>query len=90
MDINPEIVKVAKEYFGFLEDEKVKSVIADAYQYVLDYSQPKFDMIFMDVNYEEGNLHLSPPLKFLDPKFLAKLVVSIPPLSLTFWYYNSM
>ena len=28
---------IAKEYFGFLEDEKLKSVIADAYQYVLDY-----------------------------------------------------
>jgi hypothetical protein len=34
VDINPEIVKVAKEYFGFLEDDKVKSVIGDAYQFV--------------------------------------------------------
>jgi predicted O-methyltransferase YrrM len=34
-------------------------VIADAHQYVQDYqvqAQNKFDMIFMDINYEESNL----------------------------------
>lgn len=66
VDINPEMIKVAKEFFGFNEDTVVKSVIADAYQFVMEYSQPKFDIIFMDINYEEDNLHLSPPLKFLD------------------------
>ena len=35
----------------------------------------KFDMIFMDINYEESNLHLSPPKKFLETSFLAKLMV---------------
>lgn len=68
------MVKVAKDFFGFHEDGVVKSVIADAYKFVLDYSQPKFDIVFMDINYEEDNLHLSPPKKFLDPAFLQKLV----------------
>ena len=61
-----------------MEDEKLKSVIADAYQYVLDYQvqpQNKFDMVFMDINYEEANLKLSPPKKFLEQSFLAKLLV---------------
>ncbi len=33
-------------------------------------------MIFMDINYEEDNLEISPPMKFLDPGFLRKLLVS--------------
>ena len=37
VDINPEVIKIAKEYFGFLEDDKLKSVIADAYRYVNDF-----------------------------------------------------
>ena len=37
VDINPEVIKIATEYFGFKEDEKLKSVIADAHKYVLDY-----------------------------------------------------
>jgi len=32
-------------------------------------------MIFMDVNYEEDNLQLSPPRKFLTTEFLTKLMV---------------
>lgn len=37
VDINPEIIKIAKEYFGFLEDDKLNSVIADAHKYVIDF-----------------------------------------------------
>ena len=62
-----------------MEDEKLKSVVADAYQYVLDYQvqpQNKFDMVFMDINYEEDNLQLSPPKKFLEQSFLSKLLVT--------------
>jgi hypothetical protein len=54
---------------------------------VLDFQptpQNKFDMIFMDINYEEDNLRLSPPKKFLDTEFLKKLMVRycIPLISL--------
>ena len=34
VDISEEMVKIATQFFGFAEDDKVKSVIADAYQYV--------------------------------------------------------
>ena len=81
VDINPEVIKIAKEYFGFVEDEKLKSVIADAFSYVNDYQvtpATKFDMIFMDINYEEDNIQLSPPRKFLQQQFLSKLLVSTP------------
>jgi spermidine synthase len=78
LDINPEVIKIAQDYFGFVEEEKLKSVIADAYRYVVDYQvspATKFDMIFMDINYEEDNVQLSPPRKFLTQEFLSKLLV---------------
>lgn len=31
-------------------------------------------MIFMDINYEEANIQLSPPKKFLESSFLQKLM----------------
>ena len=52
-------------------------MIADAHKYVEDFqisATNKFDMIFMDINYEEDNLQLSPPRKFLDKAFLGKLL----------------
>lgn len=55
VDISQEIVEVGKKHFGFKEDEVVKSVIGDAYQYVEDESKKegleKFDLIIMDINY---------------------------------------
>jgi spermidine synthase len=38
VDISQEIVDVGKKHFGFKEDEVVKSVIKDAYQYVEEES----------------------------------------------------
>jgi hypothetical protein len=35
----------------------------------------KFDIVIMDVNYEEENIELNPPKKFLETKFLQKLLV---------------
>lgn len=55
-------------------------MIADAHKFVLDFQAApaaRFDMIFMDVNYEEANVQLSPPRKFLDTKFLQKLMVCL-------------
>lgn len=66
---------MAKDYFGLVEDEKLKSYTQDAYKFVQDSQKEKFDMIFMDINYEEENLALSPPLKFIETAFLDKLMV---------------
>ena len=53
----------------------MKSVVADAYNFVDDAaSGPKFDIVIMDLNYEEENINLSPPQKFLETEFLDKLV----------------
>lgn len=74
VDISEEMLKIARDYFGFREDSHLKSVIADAYQYVQEYKGEKFDIIFNDINYEEENLLLSPPKKFIEPAFLEKLL----------------
>jgi spermidine synthase len=57
----------------------LKSVIADAYEYVNTYDGPKFDIVIMDINYEEANLMLTPPKKFLEPDFLKKLTDLMTP-----------
>lgn len=76
VDINPEMIKIAKEFFGFQEDEKLKSVIGDAYDYVSKGCTEKFDIVIMDINYEEEDTGISPPVKFLQKNFLHKLLVS--------------
>ena len=58
--------------------EKVKSVIADAYKFVFDCSE-KFDIILIDLNYEEDNINISPPIKFQKKEFLNKLKVIFNP-----------
>lgn len=50
-------------------------MIADAYKYVNDNDKQKYDVIIMDINYEEEDIHLSPPKKFLEPDFVQKLMV---------------
>jgi hypothetical protein len=37
-------------------------------------SSQKFDIIFMDINYEENDLGMSPPFKFVEESFLSKLL----------------
>ncbi len=62
---------MAKEYFGFKEDDKIISVIDDAYDYINKQSNDKqFDIILMDINYEEQNMDMSPPMKFVETNFL--------------------
>jgi len=67
---------VAKDHFGFVESDRLKSVIADAYTYVEENANgKKFDLILMDINYEEENMEMSPPFKFVQTQFLHKLTV---------------
>jgi spermidine synthase len=79
VDINQDIVQVAKDYFGLVEDAKLKSVIHDAYEYVNESSSEVFDLIFMDINYEDSDLSISPPFKFIETSFLQKLLDMLSP-----------
>lgn len=47
VDIDPDVVKVAKKYFGFREDEKMKAHVADGRKFIEDCRKP-YDIIFLD------------------------------------------
>jgi spermidine synthase len=47
VDIDPEVVHVAREYFGFKEDERMKAHVADGRQFVERTREP-YDIVFLD------------------------------------------
>ena len=47
VDIDPGVVEVAKEYFGFREDDTLHAHVADGRKFIEDCSTP-YDMIFLD------------------------------------------
>jgi spermidine synthase len=83
VEIDPEIVKVAKEYFGLVEDgERLKVVVDDGLKYMMEQaaaSKPQFQSILFDVDSKDQSLGIScPPNEFLDPEVL-KTVKSLLP-----------
>jgi spermidine synthase len=47
VDIDPDVVYVAKEFFGFREDERMRAHVADGRQFIEALTQP-YDVIFLD------------------------------------------
>jgi spermidine synthase len=47
VDIDPDVVHVAKEYFGFREDENMRAHVGDGRQFVESAREP-YDVIFLD------------------------------------------
>ena len=47
VDIDPDVVQVAREYFGFLEDERLKAHVGDGRAFVENAKEP-YDVIFLD------------------------------------------
>jgi spermidine synthase len=76
VEIDASVLLAAKDHFGFNaeEDPLIDSLNCDAFEFVWGQSANTYDMVFFDVNYEEGEDKVSPPLKYLQPDFLAKLV----------------
>lgn len=70
VDNSPNILKIAEKYFGFKTDEKLISVIDDAYEYVNAQKENSWDIIFMDINFKADDPNISPPWKFLEKEFL--------------------
>jgi spermidine synthase len=77
VDINEQMLQVAEEFFGFdAKDPEgiIKSICDDAYSFIEGSQPEQFDAIFMDVNFEEDNIKISPPTRFLEVAFLQKVV----------------
>ena len=47
VDIDPEVVRVAKEYFGFREDGRMRAHVADGRRFIEDARVP-YDLVFLD------------------------------------------
>ena len=74
IDVNPDMLRVAHDHFGLHTDDAIiDSKVADAYEYVKSAPAESFDLIFMDVNYEEGDTKISPPMKFFDAEFIQQV-----------------
>src|SRR5712692_10086276 len=47
-EIDPEVVDVAKKFFGFREDERMRVHIGDGRRFIENVGRPQYDMIFLD------------------------------------------
>lgn len=83
VEIDPDIVKVAKDYFGLLEDQsRLKIVVDDGLKFLKDKSaenQSKFQSILFDVDSKDQSLGVScPPKEFLEPEILEAVKSLLP------------
>lgn len=47
VDINPDVVKVAREFFGFRDDDRMRAHVADGRAFIERTTEP-YDLIFLD------------------------------------------
>ena len=47
VELDPEVIAVAKQFFGFVEDQTLKAYAGDGRQFIENVKQP-YDMIFLD------------------------------------------
>ncbi|KAL7638286.1 UNVERIFIED_CONTAM: hypothetical protein RMT77_010850 [Armadillidium vulgare] len=76
VDIDEEIVKVAKSWFNFKTDSNLKCVVDDGINYIEKAcdEERKVDVIMFDVDSKELSEGLScPPKPFVDKEFLKKV-----------------
>jgi len=78
VEIDAGVLIAGREHFGFQSENEplIDSICADAFDWVMssDSLAGKFDLIFVDINYEDAGEKVSPPLKFFGAKFISKLV----------------
>ena len=83
IEIDPEIVKVAKDYFGLVEDEnRLEIVVDDGLRHLKESFKSKFQFhsILFDVDSKDQSLGIScPPKEFLEPDILETVKTLLPP-----------
>ncbi|OWZ14296.1 Methyltransferase [Phytophthora megakarya] len=75
-ELDPTIVTVAEQYFGFRQDEHMRVIVDDALRYVAEQSAAAeklpFDSIIVDVDAKQHDVGMScPPVRFVEDAFLA-------------------
>lgn len=82
VEIDPEIVRVAKEHFGLADDQnRLEVVVDDGLKYLTEQSKDKkqFQSILFDVDSKDQSLGIScPPKEFLDNETLEAVKSLLP------------
>jgi spermidine synthase len=83
LEIDPDILKVAKEYFGLLEDtDRLEVIVDDGLKYLKEKSSEKqtyFQTILFDVDSKDQSLGIScPPKEFLTREILDAVKALLP------------
>ncbi|XP_053599150.1 eEF1A lysine and N-terminal methyltransferase homolog [Microplitis demolitor] len=76
IEIDETVLKIAKEYFNFIIDERSKVEICDGINYLEDAAKngKKFDAILFDISTNDKLLGIScPPIEFLKPSVLSSV-----------------
>lgn len=81
VEIDPEIVKVAKEYFGLVEDKtRLEVVVDDGLAFLKNSEKSKFHSIIFDVDSKDPSMGMScPPKEFLEKDILKAVESSLAP-----------
>ncbi|XP_030749681.1 eEF1A lysine and N-terminal methyltransferase homolog [Sitophilus oryzae] len=80
VDIDSEMLEIAKDWFGFKEDEKLRAIIQDGLVYLSDLNKvgQKVEAILCDVDNKNSEIGMScPPKEFLSPKTLKDVSQSL-------------
>ncbi|KAG5681408.1 hypothetical protein PVAND_010846 [Polypedilum vanderplanki] len=78
IEIDSEIVRVAKDYFGLVEDERLKVIIDDGLKFLKSNSDTKYQSILFDVDSKDQQSGIScPPKEFLTQETLEAVKSSL-------------
>ncbi|KAM5239016.1 eEF1A lysine and N-terminal methyltransferase isoform 1-T1 [Ctenodactylus gundi] len=77
VEIDPSMLEVATQWFGFSQSDRMKVHIADGLDYITTLAgegRPHYDVIMFDVDSKDPTLGMScPPPAFVDQSFLQKV-----------------
>lgn len=74
VDVDPEMLKIATEWFSFVQNDKLQAKIQDGLEFIrqLDKTGERVDAILCDVDNKDSEVGMScPPKEFLAPDLLA-------------------
>ncbi|XP_023366553.1 methyltransferase-like protein 13 isoform X2 [Otolemur garnettii] len=85
VEIDPSMLEVATQWFGFSQSDRMKVHIADGLDYITSLAgkgeaQPHYDVIMFDVDSKDPTLGMScPPPAFVEQPFLQKVKSILTP-----------
>ncbi|XP_047469133.1 eEF1A lysine and N-terminal methyltransferase-like [Penaeus chinensis] len=76
VELDPSMVEVAKEWFGFVPDSRLKVEVGDGLDYIAKKAEEgtKFSVVLFDVDSKDSSVGMScPPRDFVERSFLEKV-----------------